>query len=318
MRTIGIDISKDQLDLAAFEASRGAVTDERRHPNTPAGISAVVTQLQQLAPELIVLEATGPYHAPLLAALVLADLPVAVVNPVQVKAYRQTQLGRTKTDRQDARLLARFAAAHANEVRRSTPPSAEQRQLSAWVSYRDSLVAEQTRLSGQAEANNWQGDAQGWQWLESRTAELERRLAEVDTAIAKLLAAFPEARVLQEMTGVGPKVAAAVLGYVPVGIWGRAKAAAADAGVHPHLEHSGRQHRSWLSKTGHARLRRYRSMAAMVAVKHDADLKTFYDRLIARGNPKQVAMCAAMHKLLRRMMGRLKAYYQGQEVRPTN
>lgn len=309
---LGIDISKDQLDWAAVDASNREVIHEGHQPNTATGIRTLVKQLQAFRPVLIVLEATGTYHFPLLAGLVAVPLPVAVVNPAQIKGYRQSQLGRTKTDRQDARLLARFGVARASELRVYVPPSPCQRQLSAWMSYRDRLIAEQTRLAGRREANRFHGDDQVRRWLEDERQAVNQRLADVDAAIERLLATFPEAPVLREMIGVGPLVTAAVLGYLPVDIWGHAKQAASFAGVIPQLEHSGRRQRSWLSPHGHARLRRYLYMGARSAVRHDPTMKAFYDGLKARGKPEKVALCAAMHALLRHMMGRLKAWYRTQ------
>jgi transposase len=104
-----------------------------------------------------------------------------------------------------------------------------------------------------------------------------------------------------------------VLAFLPVGVWGDAKAAAACAGVHPRIEASGRRAHSRLSKQGNARLRRYLYMGALVAVRHDASLAAKYAGLCARGLPKQAALCAIMHSLLRRMMGRLKRFYAGLE-----
>lgn len=308
MSMIGIDISKDQLDWAGLDGATGEFVGEGHQSNTPDGIAALAARVGGLDPTLVVLEATGAYHVPLLAALVAGKHPVTLVNPAQVKAFRQTQLGRTKTERQDARLLARFGVTYAADLRRYTPPSATQAQLAARVSYRDSLVATRTRLLGQREAAAWQGDDQVQTWLTEQLAALTQHLAAVDRAIADLVATIPEAAVLLAMTGVGPRVAAAVLGYLPADIWGQAKAAAAYAGVHPHLEHSGRRQRSWLSKAGHPRLRRYLYMAAVVALRRDEDLAAFYQRLVERGKPKQVAVCAVMHKLLRRMMGRLREF----------
>lgn len=313
MQILGLDIGKDRLDLALLDDATGVLTDAQ-HANCPDGIAALVAQLSAWAPELIVLEATGPYHAPVLRVLVAQGLPVAVVNPAQVKAFRQSRLGRSKTDRQDARLLARFGATYAAELRRYTSPSATQAQLTAWVRYRDSLVAERTRLVSQQEAATWQGDSQVQTWLTERLAQTTQHLAAVDAASAQLLAELPEAEVLQTVSGVGPRVAAAVLAYVPAALWGNAKAAAAYAGVHPHLEQSGRTSRSWLSKRGPARLRRYLYMAALVAVRHDAAIQAFYDRLRDHGKAPMVALCAVMHKLLRQMMGRLRAAQATKEV----
>jgi transposase len=108
-RFIGIDVSAAQLDLAATPTASDLPP---RVANTAEAIAALVTTLSTVAPTLVVCEATGNYHRPLLAALLAADLPIAVVNPAQIAAFRQTGLGRQKTDRADAQLLARFAALH--------------------------------------------------------------------------------------------------------------------------------------------------------------------------------------------------------------
>jgi len=312
MRCIGIDISKTTLDWAAVEAAAGAILAEQSVPNTAAGIAHLVTQLQTLTPEVLVLEATGAYHVPLLRALVAADLPVTLVNPAQIVAFRQISLGRTKTDRQDARLIARFGATYARELRRFVPRSALQETLRAWMRYRETLVADRTRLRGQQEANQWQGDPQVQRWLAATEETLLAHLAAVDDAIAKLLAQLPEAAVVQAIIGVGPRVAAAVLGALPVALWGDAKTASAFFGVVPRLAQSGRRSRSWLSKSGPGYVRRMLYMAARVAITHDPAIAAWYQAMVDRGKPKRLAQCAVMHKLLRHMMGRLKAWYRTQ------
>jgi transposase len=311
MLHIGLDIGQAWLDAAGDGPAPGV---PRRVPNTSAGITQLVTALVAVAPALVALEATGTYHRPLLTALLAAGVPTAVVNPAQVAAFRQARLGREKTDRTDARLLARFAAVHGDELRRASPADPIQARLRDLVAYRDGQVAERTRLKNRLHANGFGGDA----WVRTRLAadldEVEARLAEVEGEIDRLLEDLPEAQVLQQMKGVGPRVAAAVLAYVPAAIWGDAKAAAAYAGVHPKREQSGQRDRSRLSKQGHAGVRRYLYMAATVAVQHDPDLAAFRDRLRERGKPPQSALCAVMHKLLRRMMGQLRAFYADQSA----
>lgn len=310
---VGIDIGQASLDSAARV---NAPALPRRVPNTAPGITQLVRALSALAPTLVVCEATGVYHRPLLAALIAADIPVAVVNPAQVAAFRQARLGREKSDHADARLLARFAAVHGDELRRAVPSDPVQTRLRDLVAYRDGLVAERTRLRNRRHANGWNGDPTVGKWLSADLAQVETRLAEVDVVIAAVLAELPEAAVLRELPGVGPRVAAAVLAYLPRDIWGNAKAAAAYAGVHPRREQSGQRDTSRLSKQGHARLRRYLFVAATVAIRHDPDLAAFHTRLQTRGKVKRSATCAVMHKLLRRMMGRLRAYYATQSTAP--
>jgi len=256
-----------------------------------------------------VLEATGTYHRPLLTALLAAGIATAVVNPAQVAAFRQTRLGREKTDRADARLLARFAAVHGDDLRRARPADPVQARLRDLVAYRDGQVAERTRLKNRLHANGFGGDDWVRTRLETDLAETEARVTEVEREIDRVLDEVPEAHVLQALPGVGPRVAAAVLAYIPAAIWGDAKAAAAYAGVHPRREQSGQRDRSRLSKQGHAGVRRYLYVAATVAVRYDPDLTAFRDRLLGRGHAPQSALCAVMHKLLRRMMGELRAFY---------
>jgi transposase len=314
MRVIGIDISKQTLDWAAVDAADGAVLAEQSAPNTATGIAHLVPSLQTLTPELLVLEATGAYHVPLVTALVAAELPVTLVNPAQITGFRQIRLGRAKTDRQDARLLARFGATYAAELRRFVPRSSLQEELRARVRYRETLIVQRTQLRGHQEANNWQGDALVQQWLATRMQALQAHLAEVDAAITALLAQLPEAAVVQEIIGVGPRVAAAVLGALPVELWGDAKAAAAFFGLVPRLAQSGNRSQSWISKTGPGYVRRLLYMAARVAITHDPAIAVWYQAMVDRGKPKPLAQCAVMHKLLRHMMGRLNAWMRAQEM----
>jgi transposase len=303
---VGIDVGRSSLDCAA----PGTVAAlPRRVPNTDVGIARLVAALGGIEPNLVVLEATGAYHRPLLAALVEAGVPTALANPAQIAAFRQARLGREKTDQADARLLARFAELHGAELRRATPADPVQARLRELVAYRDTLVAERTRLKNRLHAAGFGGDPTVAAWLAEDLARVEARLRAVEAATDRLLADLPEAQVLQALPGVGPRIAAAVLAYLPRAIWGDPKAAAAYAGVHPRREQSGQRDRSRLSKQGHAGLRRYLYVAAVVAVRHDPALAAFRDRLTARGKPKQSALCAAMHKLLRRMMGTLRAFY---------
>jgi transposase len=270
--------------------------------------------LTAISPTLVVLEATGTYHRPLLTALIAAGIPTAVVNPAQVAAFRQARLGREKTDRSDARLLARFAAVHGAEVHRAVPAEPIQARLRELVADRDGQVAEQTRLKNRLHANGFGGDEWVRDRLRADLAEVEARVADVGRELERLLDELPEARVLQTIPGVGRQVAAAVLGYLPTAIWGNAKAAAAYAGVHPKREQSGQRDRSRLSKQGHARLRRHLFLGAQAAVRHDPTMTAFRDRLQGRGKAPMSALCAAMHKLLRRMMGTLRAYYAAQSA----
>jgi transposase len=312
MRFLGIDVSKATLDWATVATVDGDVLAEGSVPNTERGIPILVAAHAADELTLIVVEATGAYHRPLLTALVAAELPVTLVNPLQIVGFRKVRLGRAKTDRQDARLLARFGATYATELRRSTPPSAEPAHLRAWTRYRASLIRQQTRLAGQREANDWAGDAPVQHWLTADAESIAAKIAVVDAAIDALLARIPEALVVMAIKGVGPKLTAAVLGNVPFAMWGDAKKAAAFVGVVPRVEPSGKRSHSRISKAGPGEVRRILWMAARSAINDDPAIRAWYDGLLARGKPEHQAHCAVMHKLLRHMMGRLNAWQTGQ------
>jgi len=312
MSFIGIDISKQTLDWAMVETSEGSVVAEGSVKNTEGEIAAWVATLPAHEPTLIVLEATGAYHRPVLNALLAAGLSATLVNPLQIVGFRQVRLGRAKTDRQDARLLARFGATYVTELRTYVSPSTVQAQLRDWMRYRETLIRRQTRLAGQREANHWQGDTQVQHWLLEDKQIVDAKLAVVDAAIADLLDQVPEAAVVRAIKGVGPVVTAAVLGSLPVTIWGDAKKASAYFGLVPKLAQSGKRSQSRMSKAGPGDVRRVLWLAARSAIDHDPAIRAWYDALLARGKSKQLAQCAVMNKLVRHMMGRLKAWRAAQ------
>jgi transposase len=136
----------------------------------------------------------------------------------------------------------------------------------------------------------------------------------VERAISELLATRPETALLTTQVGVGLMTAAAVLAYLPAGVLGNAKAAAAYAGVHPRHEQSGQRDRSRLSKQGCPALRRYLYLAAMAAIRWDPQIAAWHHRLLARGKAAKSATCAVAHKLLRRLMGKIRCLRQHQPV----
>lgn len=308
---IGIDVGSKHLDLASTEPTPAL---PRRVANTTEGIAALVTALTPVAPTLIVMEATGNYHRPLLAALLAAELPVAVANPAQVAAFRQSRLGRHKTDRADAQLLARFAHLHHAELRRATLDEPVLARLRALVGYRDDLVARRTRLGNQQHAAEWAGEPSVVAWLADDLDDVKTRLGQVEREITALLATLPETAALTAQIGVGVMTAAAVLAYLPAGVLGNPKAAAAYAGLHPRQEQSGQRETSRLSKQGCPPLRRYLYLAAMSAIQRDPQMTAWHATLLARGKARKSAVCAVAHKLLRQLMGKLKDVRHHQPV----
>src|SRR5262245_43438219 len=181
---------------------------------TPAALEALATQLQALAPTVVVMEATGGYEAPVAASCAAVGLPVAVVNPRQVRAFAQARGRSAKTDTLDAQLLARFGA----QIQPPARPlaDADTQALAALVGRRrqllDMLGAEQRRLT-HATATRIQRDLQAHiQWL-------KRRLADVDRDLTRTIERSPVWRVrealLRSVPGIGPAIARTLLAELP-------------------------------------------------------------------------------------------------------
>jgi transposase len=314
MLIFGLDISKTRLDLARVD---GHTTTTASFANDADGIAALVAEAQQRQPAWLALEATGAYHYPVLAALLVAALPATLLNPAQIAAYRQVRLDRNKTDRQDARLIARFAYHHADQLRPARPTHPTQQALRELVGYRESCVSQRTKLRNRLEAAEWRGSDAARDLGEAQLALVEVQLAELERRLRQLLRTLPEAAVVLALPGVGVHTTAAVLAALPPELWGQAKPAAAYLGVQPCQRQSGASSHSQLSKAGPARVRRVLYWAAQSAKRCDPAMRARFERHVAQGLSKQAAVCALMHTLVRQMMGRLKRYYREQHCQPS-
>lgn len=290
-RYLGIDVSKARLDIATLpDGETWTVTNDDK------GVAALVLRVAALAPALVVLEATGGFE--LLAALTLADagLPVAVVNPRQVRDFGRA-LGRlAKTDALDASLLATFAERVRPEPR--PLPDAAARHLESLVTRRRQLVemltAEKNRL-GVAHGPVKRDIGQHLRWL-------AKRLADVDGALQDAVTASPlyhaKATLLRSVPGVGPVTTLTLLATLPeLGHLSRHQIAAL-VGVAPLNRDSGTMRGKRMVWGGRAPVRATLYMAALVGVKHNPALRAFYGRLRAAGKPFKVAATACMRKLL--------------------
>lgn len=293
---VGIDVSKAHLDVAC--RPEGAAS---QFTNDEPGIRALVARLVGLAPELIVLEATGGLEAHLVAALVAARLPTAVVNPAHVRDFARTIGQRAKTDKLDAALLARFADQIGPTPR--AVPDAEARQLEALVARRRQLlemrVAEKNRM---ATATAVGADATIVDDLESHIKYLTRRVAEMDEELERSIRSSAAWRaredLLRGVPGIGPTTARTLIASLPELGTVSGKQIAALAGLAPMARDSGtmRGHRSIVG--GRADVRTALYMATLAAVRHNPILEPFYRRLREAGKAAKVALTAAMRKLL--------------------
>ena len=288
---VGIDVSKATLDVAVRPAGTAWSA-----ANDSAGIDALVQRIAALSPTLVVLEATGRYEAPCAAALAAAGIPVAVVNPRQVRDFAKATGRLAKTDALDAAVLALFAERVRPEPR--ALPDAESEALAAILARRrqltQMLVAEKNRAHVAAPAVQ--------KSLKKHVRWLERELAGVDD---DLQAAIRESAVwrakddlLRGVPGVGRVLATTLLADLPeLGQLNRREIAAL-VGVSPLNRDSGafRGQRSiW---GGRATVRTALYMGALAAVRSNPPIWAFYERLVGAGKQKKVALTACMRKLL--------------------
>src|SRR5881628_238300 len=288
---VGVDVAKDRLDVAVRPSG-----DRWREVNDEAGITALVTRLRPLGPALIVCEATGGFERAAIAALAAAGLPVVVANPRQIRDFARATGQLAKTDAVDAGILALFA-----ERVRPTPralPSDAAQLLDALLTRRrqllEMLVAEKNRL-GFAPRSLHRGIQQHIRWL-------ERQLDDVTQNLADQIERSPVWRakddLLQSVPGVGPIVSAVLLAELPeLGALSH-KQLATLAGVAPLARDSGMLRGKRLVWGGRAGVRTALYLAALCGRRWNPQLRVFYERLVAAGKPKKVALIACARKLL--------------------
>lgn len=292
---IGIDVAKAELVIAARPSGeRWTVA------NDECGVKALVDRLRGGAAELIVLEATGGYELLGVAALAAAALPVVVVNPRQVRDFARATGQLAKTDRIDAELLALFA----ERVRPAVRPiaDAEAHELDALLARRrqvlEMLQAEKNRL-GQVFGR---GQRLVKKSLQAHIAFLERELRMTDTDLGTMVRESPAWRerddLLQSVPGVGPVLSLTLLADLPeLGRLSRREIAKL-VGVAPLSRDSGTMRGRRFVQGGRATVRAVLYMGALVATRRNVVIRAFYERLVAAGKPKKLALVACMRKLL--------------------
>jgi transposase len=294
---VGIDVATARLDVAVRPGG-GGTGEQWVVGNDEAGIAVLGERLRALrpAPALVVLEATGGREIAVAAALATAGLPVAVVNPRQVRDFARAVGQLAKTDALDAALLARFAEAVQPSPR--PLPDAAAQEFAALLARRRQLVGMQT-----AERQRLETALPALRpHIERHLAWLAQELADLDRALRERVQASPLWReredLLRSVPGIGPTTAFTLLADVPeLGALDR-KQIAALVGVAPLNRDSGTLRGKRGGWGGRARVRSALYMAALVATRHNPVIRACYQRLCGDGKPKKLALTACMHKLL--------------------
>ncbi len=288
---VGIDVSKETLDLAVRPTG-----EEKTFKHTEKGLSDMADWVQSLDPQLVVLEATGGLEKGLVCALVSRGISPVIMNPRQIRDFAKSTGALAKTDKIDARVIARFAAAVQPQVR--PLPTPEMQELQALNTRRRQLVemltAEKNRRATAPPAIRKEIDA--------HIRSLERYLEKVEKELDKRIKNSPLWRendeILRSTQGVGPATTKALLCDLPeLGTLNR-KEIAALVGVAPFNRDSGLFRGRRMIWGGRADVRSALYMSTLSAIRFNPVIRNFYEHLRAAGKPFKVAMTACMRKLL--------------------
>lgn len=289
---VGIDVSKARLDVAVLPGDKTWSTT-----NDDDGIPELVAKLLELAPSLVLLEATGGLERRVLAKLVGAGLPAMAINPRNVRDFARSLGKLAKTDRIDAIVLARFAQA----VRPALRPVADEQtqELQAQLTRRrqlvEMIVAEKNRLAA-TDPNKVRKLIKAH--IEYLQKELSINEYDLDQTIKQTPVWLEKVDLLESIPGVGRVTASTLVALLPeLGTLGR-KQIAALVGVAPFNRDSGSLRGRRTIWGGRASVRAVLYMAALVGAKYNPAIRGLYRRLKAAGKPSKVALVACMRKLL--------------------
>jgi transposase len=289
---VGLDVAKDHVDGHARPTGEAF-----RVTHDEAGLTELVTRLQAMRPTLAVLEATGGYEATVAATLASAGVPIAVVNPRQIRDFARATGTLAKTDVLDAQVIARFAEAVRPAVR--PLPAEHTQRLGELVARRRQLLE---MLGAESNRRRQTRDPGLQRRLDAHIRWLTRALAELETDLHDVIRSSPAWRetenLLRSVPGVGPITALTLIADLPeLGQLDRRQIAAL-VGVAPFNRDSGTLRGRRMIRGGRTAVRHILYMAALTATRHNPTLAAFYQRLRATGHPKKVALIAAVRKLL--------------------
>lgn len=294
---VGVDIAKRKFDAARLENGK---YKHKTFDNSAEGFAAFITwalSFGEIKP-LVCMEATGAYSIPLAKFLTHSGYAVSVVNPAKIKAFAQCELSRLKTDKADAKLIARYALEKQPSL--WTPPPPNMIELQALLRRIEHLLEmrqmEQNRLDT---ANPAVIES-----VKTLLTQMDGQLEAIREQIRQLIDQDPDLKHRAELLGTIPGVGPASVAHLLLALSGHhgfayAKQAAAYAGLEPRISQPG----DWtgktrLSKTGDALLRKALYMPALVAWRHNPVIRAFCERLKANGKNGKAVACAAMRKLV--------------------
>lgn len=289
---VGIDVCKSHLDVFHDHTQ-----EHRQFVNAPQGIAALIEWLSsELTADIVVIEASGGYEVACWQALSAAHIPTARVNPKRPRDFARATGILAKTDRLDAKVLALYGATL--PVEPTQPKSSHLQVMEDWLVRRRQLVDMQV-----AESNRRRQSSKTIQKrIELHLRQLQREIDRIDQHLAECIQQSTDGQaklaLLDDMKGIGQQTGAWLIAGLPeLGRLNRRQIAAL-VGVAPVANESGTYKGRRRIHGGRAAVRTALYLATLSAVRHDAKMKAFYQRLVAAGKPKKVALVAAMRKLL--------------------
>lgn len=290
-RNVGVDVSKDSLDIHIYETDKHWQT-----ANTAEGVKSLIRQLKRYQLTRVLVEATGGYERGLVEACAEKSLPVIVVQPIQVRQFAKAQGTFAKTDKLDARLIAHFGVVIQPEPR--PLPSKNVRLVKDLLARKRQLTETRTQ-----ELNRLHRAQKGLAPSHRRLIKLlDKEITWVNERLTKAIAAITEWKRVYEIVssapGVGDGIAFTLLGELPE--LGRLthRQIAALTGLAPFNRDSGAYKGRRRIKGGRAPIRTVMYMGMMSAIQHNPVMKRFYQKLVAQGKHKKVALTACMRKMI--------------------
>lgn len=291
MKFIGVDVSKEKLDVYIRPDKKHFIVE-----NKPEALIKLANELEKLKPELVAMESTGGYERQLVRELVKSGVKTSVVNPKLIKDFGRSGGARAKTDKLDSGVIAHYAEVHhPHEV---ILASEEEEKLEALVTRRRQLsnmkVAELNRLK-HAEGEIATDISDHISWIDKKLKEIEQKL---QTKIQQSEELQQKGELITSMKGVGPVLTSVLLMDLPeLGKVSKKKISAL-VGLAPFNVESGKFKGQMKIYGGRKEVRAALYMPTWSAIKHNPDIRDFYQKLIAKGKKKKVAVTACMHKLL--------------------
>jgi len=313
MFILGCDVSKNKLDCTLFLDPAGDKRKSKTVPNTTDGVSTLLAWVTKQGIPLdqlhVVMEATSIYHEVAAMALFNAKVKVSVVNPAQVRNFARSIGVRTKNDKVDSAVLARFGVLIQPSAWQPAPE--EVRELQALLSRREAVATDLLRERNREEKIRTAATVSQYVIqsvvfsIEFLETELSRIQKEIDEHINRHPNLKDARELLVSIPGVGPQVSNTLLSVILGSSFDSAEQLAAYLGLVPVESQSGSSisGRPHISKNGPSHVRAILYMAAVVAKKYNPHIKTLYERLLAKGKSKMSALVAAMRKLVHLCFG---------------